>query len=129
MSTITRIEPGARMSNAVVHNGTVYLAGQVGEPGDGVAEQTRTILAEVDRLLALCGSDKTRILKAQIWLADIATFADIERSFQVGAQERVHVEICSHDGLIRQIRHLGNRFRSGRTPRKINPKVHHHWIR
>ena len=77
MSTITRIEPGPRMSNAVVHNGIIYLAGQVGEPGDGVAEQTRTILAEVDRLLALCGSDKTHILKAQIWLADIATFADM----------------------------------------------------
>ena len=77
MSTITRIEPGQRMSNAVVHNGIVYLAGQVGEPGDGVAAQTRTILAEVDRLLALSGSDKTRILKAQIWLADIATFAEM----------------------------------------------------
>jgi enamine deaminase RidA (YjgF/YER057c/UK114 family) len=77
MSTITRIEPGPRMSNAVVHNGIIYLAGQVGEPGDGVAEQTRTILAEVDRLLALSGSDKTRILKAQIWLADIATFAEM----------------------------------------------------
>ncbi len=77
MSTITRIETGARMSNAVVHNGTVYLAGQVGTPGDGVAGQTRTILAEIDRLLALAGSDKTRILMAQIWLADIGTFAEM----------------------------------------------------
>ena len=77
MSTITRLEPGARMSNAVIHNGTVYLAGQVGTPGDGVADQTRTILAEVDRLLALAGSDKTRILMAQIWLADISTFAQM----------------------------------------------------
>lgn len=63
------------MSNAVIHHGTVYLAGQVGTPGDDVAAQTRTILAEIDRLLALAGSDKTRILMAQIWLADISTFA------------------------------------------------------
>ena len=53
MSAITRLEPGKRMSNAVIHNGTVYLAGQVGEPGDDVATQTRTVLAEIDRLLAL----------------------------------------------------------------------------
>jgi enamine deaminase RidA (YjgF/YER057c/UK114 family) len=77
MSTITRIEPGARMSNAVLHNGTVYLAGQVGTPGDDVTAQTRTVLAEIDRLLALAGTDKTRILMAQIWLADIATFAQM----------------------------------------------------
>jgi len=74
MAAITRIEPGKRMSNAVIHNGTVYLAGQVGEPGADVATQTRQILAEVERLLALAGSDKTRILKAQIWLSDISTF-------------------------------------------------------
>ena len=77
MSTITRIETGARMSNAVVHNGTIYLAGQVGRPGDSVAAQTRTILAEIDRLLALAGSDKTRILMAQIWLADMGSFAEM----------------------------------------------------
>ena len=75
--TITRIEPGARMSNAVIHNGTIYLAGQVGNPGEDVTAQTRTILAEIDRLLALAGSDKTRVLMAQIWLADIATFGQM----------------------------------------------------
>jgi enamine deaminase RidA (YjgF/YER057c/UK114 family) len=75
--TITRLETGTRMSNAVIHNGTIYLAGIVGEPGESVRAQTRTILAEIDRLLALAGSDKTKILKAQIWLADIGTFADM----------------------------------------------------
>ncbi|WP_312528144.1 RidA family protein [Paracoccus sp. (in: a-proteobacteria)] len=76
MSEITRLEIGARMSEAVIHNGVIYLAGQVGNPGDSVTKQTQDILAEVDRLLALAGSDKTRILKAQIWLADInADFA------------------------------------------------------
>lgn len=77
MSTITRIETGPRMSAGVVHNGTVYLAGQVGNPGDSVADQTRTVLAEIDRLLALAGSDKSRILMAQIWLADMARFAEM----------------------------------------------------
>jgi enamine deaminase RidA (YjgF/YER057c/UK114 family) len=42
-----------------------------------VATQTRTILAEIGRLLALAGTDKTRILMAQIWLADISTFAQM----------------------------------------------------
>ncbi|MDX3929585.1 MAG: RidA family protein [Shinella sp.] len=72
---IKRFETGPRMSQAVVHNGIVYLAGQVGEAGHDVATQTRQALAEVDRLLALAGSDKTRILSAQIWLADIADFS------------------------------------------------------
>jgi enamine deaminase RidA (YjgF/YER057c/UK114 family) len=75
--TITRIETGARMSNAVVHGKTVYLAGVVGNPGDDVTAQTRTILTEIDRLLDLAGTDKTRILMTQIWLADISTFGQM----------------------------------------------------
>ncbi len=74
MSDIRRIQPGPRMTGAVVHNGTVYLAGQVGEGAD-VTEQTKSALAEVDRLLAAAGTDKSRILYAQIWLADMADFA------------------------------------------------------
>ena len=77
MSDIKRIETGPRMSQAVVHNGTVYLAGQVGKPGASVTEQTTEVLAQIDRLLAECGSDKTRILSAQIWLADMSTFAQM----------------------------------------------------
>ena len=77
MADIKRIECGPRMSMGVVHNGIVYLAGQVGKPGDSVADQTREVLAQVDRLLALAGTDKTRILTAQIWLADMADFAEM----------------------------------------------------
>ena len=77
MADIKRIECGPRMSMAVIHNGVAYLAGQVGKPGDSVADQTREVLAQVDRLLALAGTDKTRILTAQIWLADMADFADM----------------------------------------------------
>ena len=77
MADIKRIECGNRMSMAVVHNGIAYLAGQVGKPGESVTEQTREVLAQVDRLLAEAGSDKTRILTAQIWLADMADFAEM----------------------------------------------------
>ena len=77
MNDITRIEPGRRMSQAVVHNGVAHLAGQVGAPGASVTEQTRTVLAEVDRLLAACGTDRSRLLTAQIWLADMASFQEM----------------------------------------------------
>ncbi|SEH79184.1 RidA family protein [Paracoccus alkenifer] len=77
MTRIERIECGPRMSMGVVHNGIVYLAGQVGQAGDDVAQQTRTALAEVDRLLAEAGTDRTRMLTAQIWLADMADFAEM----------------------------------------------------
>lgn len=77
MSAITRIETGPRMSQAVVHNGIIYLAGQVGKPGASVADQTAEVLAQIDRLLAECGSDKTRILSAQIWMADMAQFGEM----------------------------------------------------
>ncbi|AWD20667.1 RidA family protein [Fuscovulum blasticum] len=76
-SEITRYGVGPRMSEAVAYNGIVWLAGQVGNPGDNVADQTRQCLAEVDRILAAAGTDKTRILSAQIWLADMSTFADM----------------------------------------------------
>jgi len=77
MADIKRIECGPRMSMAVVHNGIAWLAGQVGKPGESVTEQTREVLAQVDRLLALAGTDKTRILTAQIWLADMGDFAEM----------------------------------------------------
>lgn len=77
MSDIKRYETGARMSEAVSYNGIIWLAGQVGAEGDSVAEQTRSCLAQIDRLLAEAGTDKSRILMAQIWLADINDFAEM----------------------------------------------------
>ncbi|THV24810.1 RidA family protein [Peteryoungia ipomoeae] len=74
--SIKRIEPGKRMSGAVVHGNTVYLAGQVGE-GATVAEQSKAALAEVDRLLAAAGSNKSKILQTIIYLADMSTFAEM----------------------------------------------------
>lgn len=75
---IQRIETGPRMSQAVVHGNTVYLAGQVADDASAdVTDQTRQVLASIDRLLAVAGSDKTRILSATIYLADIGTFAQM----------------------------------------------------
>jgi enamine deaminase RidA (YjgF/YER057c/UK114 family) len=75
---IQRHEIGPRMSEAVVHGNTVYLAGQVADdPVQSVKEQTRQIVAQIDRLLATCGSDKSRLLSANIWLADIRHFAEM----------------------------------------------------
>jgi enamine deaminase RidA (YjgF/YER057c/UK114 family) len=77
--SIQRIGAGPRMSQAVVHGGLVFLAGQVAEKPEGasVGEQTRQVLSAVDRLLAEAGSDKTRVLSATVYLADIATFAEM----------------------------------------------------
>jgi enamine deaminase RidA (YjgF/YER057c/UK114 family) len=66
------------MSQAVIHGQTVYLAGQVAaDPAVDVAGQTAQVLEAIDRLLAEAGTDKTRILSATIYLADIATFPEM----------------------------------------------------
>ena len=75
---IERLHPGPRMSQAVIHDNTIYLAGQVAaDPSQNVVGQTRQILDAIDQLLAEAGSDKTRILTATIYLADIGTFAQM----------------------------------------------------
>jgi enamine deaminase RidA (YjgF/YER057c/UK114 family) len=79
--TIKRIQIGPRMSQAVIHNKTVYLAGQVA-PGASVAIQTREILAAIDALLAQANTDKSRLLMATIWLTDMATFAEMNGVWQ-----------------------------------------------
>jgi enamine deaminase RidA (YjgF/YER057c/UK114 family) len=82
MSDIRRIEAGPRMSQAVVHGNTVYLAGQVGSPGRNVAEQTEEILATVDSLLQEVGSHKSKVLQAIIWLADMSDFAEMNTAWE-----------------------------------------------
>jgi len=77
MSEIKRLDSGPRMSQAVVHGGLVWLAGQVGNAGDNVTEQTRTILANIDSLLQRAGSDKSKILQATIWLESMDDFAEM----------------------------------------------------
>lgn len=73
---ITRLHVGKRLSEVAIHNGTVYLAGQIAEDTSAdIAGQTREVLDHVDRLLMEAGSDKTCILMCQIFIADMADFA------------------------------------------------------
>ena len=72
---IQRFDMAQRYSEMAVHNGTVYLAGQIAEDASqDIRGQTRQVLAAVDALLARAGTDKTRILMAQIFLADLADY-------------------------------------------------------
>ncbi|MEE4239351.1 MAG: RidA family protein [Anderseniella sp.] len=75
--SITRLHPGPRMSQAVLHNNTVYLAGQVGTPGADVATQTKDCLMSIDKLLEEAGSSKSKLLQVIIWLSDMADFAEM----------------------------------------------------
>ena len=77
--TIQRHDAGPRMSKAVVHGGTVYLAGIVAEnpKGKSTGEQTRSILAQIDGFLARAGTDKSKLLSANIWITDMANFAEM----------------------------------------------------
>ena len=79
---IQRLHTGPRMSQAVVHGDTVYLAGQVADDTSaGVAGQTQQVLGAIDSLLAEAGTDKSRILSATIYLADIATFSQMNSAW------------------------------------------------
>lgn len=72
MGPITRLETDdARMSQVVIHNGIVYLSGQVDEEASDVEGQTKAILANIDKRLASAGTDKSKLLTANIWLKDI----------------------------------------------------------
>ena len=76
---IERHETGPRMSKAVIHGDTVYLAGIVADSpkGKSVAEQTKNILSQIDGFLTLAGTDKTKLLSANIWITDMANFAEM----------------------------------------------------
>jgi enamine deaminase RidA (YjgF/YER057c/UK114 family) len=79
MSTIERLETTQRMSQAVIHNDVVYLAGQVADdaPGASVTEKTESILKRIDALLRAAGTDKSKLLSARIWLTDMRRFDEM----------------------------------------------------
>jgi enamine deaminase RidA (YjgF/YER057c/UK114 family) len=81
--SIKRIGDSGNLSDAVIHNGLVYLAGHVAEEpvSASVYEQTKNVLKQIDETLAQAGTDKTKILKANIWLSDISTFADMNKAW------------------------------------------------
>ena len=99
--TITRIKPGPRMSQTVVHGDTVYTAGQIADDGSAdVAGQTRQILAKIDGLLAEAGTDKSKLLKATIWLSDISTFTEMNSIWDAWVeQDNPPVRACVESKL------------------------------
>lgn len=86
---IRRIAPEARLSGAVVHNMTVYLAGQVADdPAGNAEEQAADILRQIDALLNEAGTDKTYLLSVQIYLADMADFPAVNRAWDAWLDPR-----------------------------------------
>jgi enamine deaminase RidA (YjgF/YER057c/UK114 family) len=80
--SIERIQPGPLMSQAVVHGDTVHLAGLIaGDLDADTKGQTAQILARIDELLAAAGSDKSKIVKANIWLTDIGEWAQMNEAW------------------------------------------------
>lgn len=85
---IKRLHPGKRLSETAIHNGTVYLAGQVAEDAtQDIGGQTREVLGHIDRLLQEAGSDKRAILMCQIYLSDMADFAGMNAAYDAWVAE------------------------------------------
>ncbi|MGB0907386.1 MAG: RidA family protein [Maricaulaceae bacterium] len=100
---IQRIHTNVRSSKIVIHNGTVYLTGQVAE-GATAAEQTQKCLDKIDALLAEAGSDKEHILQTTIWLADISDFAEMNEVWNAWVPEgHAPARACGETKLARDI--------------------------
>lgn len=105
---IQRFDVGPRMSEMAVHNGVVYLAGQVAEDaGEGISGQTRQVLAAIDALLAQAGSDKGKLLRAEIYLKDIGDFEGMNQVWdqwvvpgQTPPRATVQARLANHEWLI-----------------------------
>jgi enamine deaminase RidA (YjgF/YER057c/UK114 family) len=79
--SIQRIETGARMSKVVIHGDTVYLAGFTAAKSldQGVGPQTKEVLEIIDGYLAKAGTDKSKLLRATVWLSDIRTVEEMNK--------------------------------------------------
>lgn len=87
--SITRHQVGPRLSQAVVHGDTVYLAGQVADdPAADVRGQTEQILRKIDALLAAAGTDKSRLLSATVYLANMGTYAEMNAAWDAWVDPR-----------------------------------------
>jgi enamine deaminase RidA (YjgF/YER057c/UK114 family) len=107
--TIERHEAGPRMSKAVVHGDTVYLAGIVADApkGKSMAEQTRSVLSQIDGYLAGAGTDKDKLLSANIWITDMAKFGEMNAVWDAWvspghtpARATVEAKLASPDYLV-----------------------------
>ena len=75
---IERIDVNARRSRLVKYNGVCYLSGQFADGAGDVAAQTRETLAKIDELLARAGTDKSRLLTAEVWITTVADFGAMD---------------------------------------------------
>ncbi|KLD75915.1 RidA family protein [Xanthomonas hyacinthi] len=80
---IQRFDTGPRMSEMTVHNGVAYLAGQIADDASAdIAGQTHQVLAAIDELLARAASDKSKVLRAEIYMTDLAEFAEMNKVWE-----------------------------------------------
>ena len=109
MSDIKRIDPiEGKLSDAVEHNGIIYLAGQVaGNLNAGMKEQAEDVLRQIDALLAKCGSHKSRILTATVYVNDMALKPQMDEAWMAWVDQRnpparatVEVQLGSRDTLV-----------------------------
>ena len=105
---IKRLEPGKRMSEAVVYNHVAYLAGQIpADTSKGPADQTRQVLVSIDSVLAKLGSDKSKLLSATVYLSNIGNFAAMNEAWDAWvspgnppARATVEARLASPDILV-----------------------------
>lgn len=76
---LERFDVNARRARMVKYNGVVYLGGQFADNGGGITAQTQETLAKIDALLARAGTDKSRLIQAEVWITDMQDFAEMDR--------------------------------------------------
>jgi len=100
MQLIQKTGSNTRLSQVAVHNGTVYLSGQTSQSTGGVQEQAVDIFAKIDQLLAGAGSDRTKLLWAQIWLTDMSDFDAMNQVWEQWLENtQPPVRACVHSVL------------------------------
>jgi len=99
--SIKRYEVGPIISGAAAHGGIVYLAGLAAEDlSQDVRGQTKQTLAIIDRILTQAGSDKTKLLRVEIWLADMANFDVMNAVYQAWLDpQNVPARVCVESRL------------------------------
>ncbi len=108
---IKRLHVGKTLSEVAIHNGTVYLAGQIAEDlSQDIAGQTWEVLGHIDRLLAEAGSDKSRILMCQIFIADMKHFDGMNKVWNEWVAEgnsppraTVEARLAKHEWLVEMV--------------------------
>lgn len=85
---LERFDVNARRARMVKYNGVVYLGGQFSDKGGDIASQTAETLSRIDDLLARAGTDKSRLIQAEVWITDMKEFAEMDRVYKAWVAER-----------------------------------------